>query len=134
MPPTPQVVIYNWPGLPNKQTMLTDLVLMIHAAEMVVKDDDGDEAESDDEGRPTFGHLVILVRDVEGKAAEIEDLVLGKERTRGLKLNEKTEVGERNMIRDDLKAAFESITFHTMPSPHPDITGIYGRCGSIAYV
>ena len=123
-----QVIIYNWPGLPNKQTMLTDLVLMIKAAEKVLTGDsnddhDDEDGETDGEGNPTFGHLIILLRDVEGKAEEIEHLVLRKEATRRLKHDEKLDAGERNTIRDGLRNAFESITVHTMPLPHPNIAG-----------
>lgn len=98
--------------------MLNDLVLMINAAEKVTKED-----HNHDEGKPTFGHLIILVRDVDGKAMDIKDLVLGEEATKGRTHKERVEMNERNMIRGALKAAFESITFHTMPLPHPDILG-----------
>ena len=124
---TPQVIIYNWPGLPNKQTMLNDLILMIKAAEKVVQEEDSEgNVRSKGNGKPTFGHLIILMRDVDGKATEIEELVLGAEQTADLRFSEEGEAEHRNRIRRNLKAAFESITFHTMPIPHPDITGKEG--------
>lgn len=123
-----QVIIYNWHHLPNKQTMLDELVVMVEAAEKVLREDkeggDGDQnGEANGKETPSFGHLIILTRDIEGKAKEIEDFVLGMEQTQGLKHKEKLKAGERNLIREGLESAFESITFHTMPCPHPDIAG-----------
>ncbi len=115
-PPDRQVVIFNWMGLPNKHTMLQELVVMVKAAEKVLM-------ESEDKSRPTFGHLIILMRDVDGKVAEVEELVLGHENTRNLKHEQKKDPMERNAIREGLVDAFESITFHTMPSPHRKISG-----------
>lgn len=101
---------------------------MVKAADKVLREDkEGDDGDQDDEAngedKPSFGHLIILIRDVEGKVKEIENLVLGKEQTRHLKHTDKVQAGERNMIREGLEASFESITFHTMPIPHPDIAG-----------
>lgn len=107
-----QVVIFNWMGLPNKDTILQKLVVMIRAAEKVM-----------DRQEPTFGHLVLLVRDVKGKAAEIEALVMDDEDTGGLSLGERKDAHERNIIREGLRDAFKSITVHTMHRPHPDISG-----------
>lgn len=113
--------------------MLNELVVMIKAAEKVLREDQegghGDQnGEANGEETPSFGHLIILIRDVEGQAKEIEDLVLGMEQTRGLKHEEKLEAGQRNLIREGLESAFESITFHTMPPPHLDIAG---RCREV---
>eukprot|EP00752_Nemacystus_decipiens_P015572 g13895.t1 len=108
-----KVVIFNWRGLPNKQTMLQELVLMIKAAEKVLP--------GDRDAEPAFGHLIILMRDVDMDAASIEEIVLKKERTRGLKHVEKKNMEERNLIREGLNEAFSSIAVHTMPSPHHEI-------------
>ena len=78
----------------------------------------------EDESKPTFGHLIILMRDVDGKVAEVEELVLGQENTRKLKHDQKKDPLARNAIREGLEDAFQSITFHTMPSPHPRISGV----------
>jgi len=96
--------------------MLQELVVMVKAAEKVMMG-------GEDESRPTFGHLIILMRDVDGKVDEVEKLVLGREDTKNLKLKQKKDPMERNMIREGLKDAFESIAFHTMPAPHPRISG-----------
>lgn len=107
--------------------MLDDLVVMVHAADKVLREDKegdhGDQSGANGEDNPSFGHLIILIRDVEGKAKEIEDHVLGKEQTRSLKHKQRVKAGGRNVIREGLEASFESITFHTMPIPHPDIAG-----------
>lgn len=113
--------------------MLNELVVMTKAADKVLREDKegghGDQnGEANGEETPSFGHLIILLRDVQGKAEEIEDLVLGKEQTRGLKHDEKLEAGRRNIIREGLESAFESITFHTMPRPHLKIAG---RCREV---
>lgn len=101
--------------MPNKQTMLQDLLGMVKAAEKVMPGDRDTE--------PTFGDLIILMRDVERDAAGIENIVLGEERTRGLKYEEKKDMEERNLIRRGLKEAFRSIAVHIMPSPHRKIEG-----------
>ncbi|CAN0363637.1 unnamed protein product [Pylaiella littoralis] len=108
-----KVVIYNWMSLPNKNTMLQDLLLMVKAAEKVV-----------DKGKyvAAFGHLIILVRDVAEKAKEIKELVMGYEdMAAGLSWNDEAAVSDRNRIRKRLQEVFESIDVHTMPSPHADI-------------
>lgn len=102
-------------GLPNKDTILQKLVVMIRAAETVM--------DRQDEGESTFGHLVLLVRDVKGKVAEIEALVMDDEDTGGQSLEEKKDANERNIIRQGLRDAFKSITIHTMHCPHPEISG-----------
>ena len=109
-----QVVIYNWSGLPNKDTILQQLVVMLNAAEKII---------TEDEHERTFGHLILVFRDVTGKAAGIEALVLGEEGTGKLKFAEQRHVSERNRIRQGIKEAFKSITVHTMPNPHPSIGG-----------
>ena len=114
-----QVVIFNWMGLPNKHTILQRLVVMIKAAEKVM--DRNNEEES------TFGHLVLLMRDVKGKVAEIEALVMDDEDTIGLTHDERKDAEERNTIRQGLKDAFKSITVHTMHRPHPEISGAWMR-------
>lgn len=103
-------------GLPNKDTILQKLVVMIKAAEKVM--------DRQDEGESTFGHLVLLVRDVKGRAAEIEALVMDDEDTRGLSVAEGKDAHERNTIREGLRNAFKSIAVHTMHRPHPEISGL----------
>lgn len=98
--------------------MLEELVVMVKAAEKVMMG-------GEDESKPTFGHLIILMRDVDGKVAEVEELVLGQENTRKLKHDQKKDPLARNAIREGLEDAFQSITFHTMPSPHPRISGVF---------
>lgn len=112
-PPSPEVVIFNWSGLPNKDTILQQLVVMLNAAEKVAP---GNEHER------TFGHLILVFRDVTGKAAEIEALVLGEEDT-GTYPAGQIHISGRNRIRQGLKAAFKSVAIHTMPNPHPNIGG-----------
>lgn len=121
--PELKVVIYNWRGMPNRQTMLQELLVMIKAAEKVMA--------GDRDAEPTFGDLIILMRDV-GDAAGIEKIVLGEERTRGLKYKEKKDMDERNVIRRGLKEAFRSISIHVMPSPHRAIEGgwVFADAGS----
>lgn len=101
-------------GLPNKDTILQKLVVMVKAARKVMGRDD-------EEGTPVFGHLILLMRDVKGKAAAIEALVLDDEETGGLTNDAK----ERNTIRQGLKEAFKSIVVCTMHRPHPRIGGEY---------
>ncbi|CBN77626.1 GBP1, guanylate-binding protein [Ectocarpus siliculosus] len=108
-----KVVIYNWMFLPNKTTMLQDLLVMVKAAEKVVNGEGKREH--------AFGHLIILLRDVTGRAAETEAFVMGIEDTEDLSFEAAKDGAERNLIRTTLKKAFESITFHTMPSPHANI-------------
>lgn len=110
--PKMQVVIYNWMSLPNKTTMLQELVLMVKAAEKVVNERKHVAA---------FGHLVILVRDVADKAEEIKAVVMGNEDTADLEWDAETAAFDRNRIRKRLKEVFKSIDVHTMPSPHPRI-------------
>lgn len=100
-------------SLPNKTAMLQELVMMIKAAEKVVNQ----------EGRRAhaFGHLIILMRDVTGKAEEIKAFVMGEEDTEDLSFEAAKDGDERNLIRKGLKKAFQSITVHTMPSPHANI-------------
>ncbi len=112
-----QVVIYNWPGLPNKDTMLQKLVVMLEAAKKVVRDE---------QQRP-FGHLILVIRDVKRRAAEVEPLLLANEDTDKLADKELKCVSERNRIRQGLRDSFKSITVHTMPRPHPDIEGDFTR-------
>lgn len=76
--------------MPNKDTILQQLVVMLNAAEKVTPED---------EHEGTFGHLIFVFRDVTGKAAGIEALVLGEEDTGKLKLAEQRYVSERNRIR-----------------------------------
>lgn len=77
----------------------------------------------EDEAEPAFGHLVLLMRDVKGKAEEVKALVMDDEDAGGLKFDEAKDVLERNRIRNGLRAAFKSITVHTMNRPHPEIGG-----------
>lgn len=89
---------------------------MIKAAEKVM---------AHEEGGPTFGHLVLLMRDVKGKATEIEELVMDDEDVSDLaEHDDKKDAKERNIIRRGLKDAFKSITVRTMQRPHADISGI----------
>lgn len=88
---------------------------MLNAAERVTPAEEHEER--------TFGHLILVFRDVTGKAAGIEALVLGEEGTEKLKFTEQKHVSERNRIRQGLKAAFKSVAVHTMPNPHPNIGG-----------
>lgn len=119
-----QVVIFNWMGLPNKHTILQRLVVMIKAAEKVMAREEGDE--------PTFGHLILLMRDVKkGKAPEIEALVMGDEDTSGLEHDDKKDARERNIIRHGLRDAFKSIIVQTMHRPHEDISGTYMISGAV---
>ncbi|CAN0363561.1 unnamed protein product, partial [Pylaiella littoralis] len=106
-----QVVIFNWLGLPNKSTILQRLVVMIKAGKKVVG--------QQDEGEPAFGHLVLLMRDVKGKAAEIEALVMDDEDVESLNFEDSKDILERNRIRKGLRTAFKSIIVHTMNRPHP---------------
>lgn len=92
--------------------MLQELVLMIKAAEKVV---------NNGEDNATFGHLIILVRDVTEKAEEIKALVMGYEDMSGLKWDDERAVCDRNRIRKKIQEVFESVHVHTMPSPHPHI-------------
>lgn len=101
--------------MPNKTTILQRLVMMVQAGEKVM--------ERGDEGEPTFGHLILVVRDVKGQAAQIEALVMKDEHTGNLACKDGKEVLERNEIRKGLRKAFKSITVHTMHRPHPDIEG-----------
>ncbi len=100
-----QVVIFNWKGLPNKNTILQRLAVMTNAAEKVKR--------HEDEGATTFGHLVLLIRDISGKAGDIEVQLLRDEES----------ATERNKIRRGLKKAFKSITVHSLPRPHEEIDG-----------
>ncbi|CAN0238010.1 unnamed protein product, partial [Ectocarpus sp. 4 AP-2014] len=110
-----KVVLYNWMSLPNKNTMLEELEVMVQAADKVTTDNN--------QGQRHFGHLIILVRDVGGaeRAEEVKRLVLDNEeagpgRTR---LAQRRAQDERNIIRDGLREGFASITVHAMPRPHP---------------
>ena len=95
--------------------MLQELKVMIYAAERVT---------GRREGGTKFGHLIILLRDVDGRAAEIEELLFGVEDTDHVPLDQQKAPSERNSIRRAVKFAFESIVVHTMPSPHPRIAGM----------
>ena len=113
--------MYNWMSLPNKNTMLEELEVMVQAADKVTTDNN--------QGQRHFGHLIILVRDVGGRerAEEVKRLVLDNEeagpgRTR---LPERRARDERNIIRDGLREGFASITVHAMPRPHPQCGGEY---------
>lgn len=114
--PALQVVIFNWMGLPNKHTILQRLVVMIKAGEKVMARERGESA---------FGHLILLVRDVKGKAAEIEELGMDDEDTCDLKEDEENDANERNRIRQGLKTAFQSITIKTLHGPHADMSGTF---------
>ncbi|CAM9694172.1 unnamed protein product [Scytosiphon promiscuus] len=108
------VVIFNWLGLPNKNTILQQLVLMVKAGEKVAKRGDGPE--------PKFGHLVLLMRDVKMSAVDIKALIMNEEDEGDFSLKEAVSIMDRNIIRKGLKAAFKSIDVITMPSPHVDIS------------
>ncbi|CAM9938236.1 unnamed protein product [Ectocarpus fasciculatus] len=108
-----KVVIYNWMFLPNKNTMLQELLVMVKAAGKVVN--------SEGKREHAFGHLIILLRDVTDRAAETEAFVMGIEDTEDVTFEAAKDGIERNLIRTTLKKAFKSITFHTMPSPHANI-------------
>lgn len=95
--------------------MLQELKVMIYAAEKVT---------GRKEGGNKFDHLIILLRDVDGREADIEELVLGIEDTDHLDLELQKDPTGRNSIRKALKFAFESIVVHAMPSPHPRIAGM----------
>lgn len=119
--PAAQVVLYNWMSLPNKNTMLEELEVMVQAADKVTTENN--------QGQRDFGHLIILVRDVGGpeRAEEVKRLVLDNEeagpgRTR---LAQRRAQDERNTIRDGLREGFASITVHAMPRPHPQCGGEY---------
>lgn len=86
---------------------------MVKAAEKVVN--------GEGKWEHAFGHLIILLRDVTGTAVETEAFVMGIEDTEDLSFEAAKDGAERNLIRTTLKKAFESITFHTMPSPHANI-------------
>ncbi|CAB1099151.1 unnamed protein product [Ectocarpus sp. CCAP 1310/34] len=87
------VVLFNWLGLPNKSTILQRLLVMIKAAEKVSRRKTKDE--------PIFGHLILVMRDVKQKAAEIEALVIDDE-DGGLTHEDAEGVTERNLIRKRL--------------------------------
>lgn len=108
-------MIFNWLGLPNKNTILQRLVVMIKAGRRVMG--------REDEREPAFGHLILLMRDVKGKTAEIEALVMDDEDAGDLTFDDAKDVLERNRIRKGLRAAFKSIIVHTMNRPHPEIAG-----------
>ena len=99
-------------GLPNKDTILQKLVVMVKAARKVM-------GGNDEKGAPVFGHLILLMRDVKGKAAEIQALVLDDEETDDLTNG----ASERNKIRQGLKEAFGSVVVCTVQRPHPRIGG-----------
>ncbi|CAM9395147.1 unnamed protein product, partial [Ectocarpus fasciculatus] len=106
-----KVVIYNWKGMPNKQTMLEELLVMVEAVDKVSP------------GEATFGTLIILMRDVERGAEDIKDILMEEESTEGYTFKEKKLKEERNLIRRGLQAAFRSITVHLLPCPHQNIEG-----------
>ncbi|CAM9769507.1 unnamed protein product [Ectocarpus sp. 12 AP-2014] len=107
-----KVVLFNWLGLPNKSTILQRLVVMIKAAEKVSR--------RKNKGEPTFGHLILVMRDVKQRAAEIESLIMDDE-DGGLTHEDAQGVPERNLIRKRLRAVFKSMVVHTMHRPHPEI-------------
>lgn len=74
-----------------------------------------------------FGHLVILLRDVEIMEEAARSVILDPEEFEGTGQRETQEANEhrlaRTATRECLKQSFESIKVFCMPMPHDDIGG-----------
>ena len=112
-----QVVIFNWLGRPNKNTVLGELATMSEAATFINRGQRGN----------AFGHLILLLRDVQVNGEkEVYSIVFENEDSDGASTDEEaTAMEERNKTRNLLKKTFETVRVVCMPSPHAEIGGRY---------
>lgn len=110
-----KVIIFNWKGFPNKETMLQALELMAHASDKFTKEGSN---------MRKFGHLVILLRDLDGeeRRRDAEKLLLELEiPNANASFSETMGLDSRNRIRTHLQKCFLSLTVKSLPIPHPDV-------------
>ena len=112
-----QVVIFNWLGRPNKNTVLGELATMSEAATFINRGQRGN----------AFGHLILLLRDVQlGGEKEVYSIVFENEDPDDAGTDEEaTAMEERNKTRNLLKKTFETVRVVCMPPPHAQIGGRY---------
>ncbi|CAN0316110.1 unnamed protein product [Ascophyllum nodosum] len=108
-----KVVIFNWLGRPNKNTVLGELATMSEAATFINRGQRGN----------AFGHLILLLRDVQVNGEkEVYSIVFENEDSDGASTDEEaTAMEERNKTRNLLKKTFETVRVVCMPSPHAEI-------------
>ncbi|KAG5183520.1 hypothetical protein JKP88DRAFT_316589 [Tribonema minus] len=121
------VVLFNWLGMPNKDTMVNQLALMKAAADIVDRSN----------RKNAFGHLVVVLRDCTSSRHECFDIIFGMEASGCVYLplpdsvispedadTDKAEAAmrDRNCAREALKRAFTSTALFTLPVPHPEAT------------
>lgn len=107
-------------GRPNKTTILDRLATMREAAMFVNKCQRSD----------SFGHLILLLRDVPSGEEKAHNLVFGKENPDSAgSRKEAQHIVARNKARDLLQESFQTIRVVCLPLPHADVNG--GFTGSI---
>eukprot|EP00937_MAST-01D_sp_MAST-1D-sp2_P003764 g3764.t1 len=124
-----KVLLFNWRGAPEADTMLELLGVLADAAESINLP--GDDICSDDEGAEDvreeniFGHLHLVFRDwtFESDTAARELLDLEKPKSRSAKT--------RNTIRKTLKRVFTTITTWTLPVPVDNLQSTRVAQGSL---
>ncbi|CAN0201634.1 unnamed protein product [Scytosiphon promiscuus] len=109
-----KVVIYNWKGLPTRATMLDKLSAMTYAASLL----------SPEEREDSFGHLIILLRDVSSTEEQsAHNRIFGREDETAPNSSAGDALKERNEKRKLLEQSFRSTRVCCLPSPHRDIDG-----------
>jgi hypothetical protein len=125
-----KVLIFNWKGAPQTDSILDMLGVLANAAESInLPDDEGksdyggeDDDENDDkdecEARTEniFGHLHIIFRDWTFESDETARALLKPEKAKGAKKLSK-EAKKRNGIRTTLERVFSSVSMLTFPMP-----------------
>jgi GR25 family glycosyltransferase involved in LPS biosynthesis len=136
-----KVVIFNWRGGVEKDSMLQKLGCLAWAARNIDHgrddDDDDDDSDSNDglntsledvaggfsRGRHVFGHLHIVIRDwqYEGTESTVKKRLFRSENGTA------PEISTRNEIRRLIRENFESIKIWLFPSPVQDTTNLTGN-------
>ncbi|CAN0253612.1 unnamed protein product [Ectocarpus sp. 12 AP-2014] len=104
-----KVVIYNWQGLPNRATTLDKLSAMTYAASLL----------SPEEREDSFGHLIILLRDVSSTQEQnAYDRIFEQEDETVPNTKAGDALKERNEKRKLLQQSFQSTRVCCLPRPH----------------
>ena len=115
---TSKVVLFNWKGGPQVNSMLNNLATLVTAARRVAMEEEMANPAAEGDFVGLFGHLHVVMRDQElvGTPEELRRKLFDNERGRT------KAVSARNDIRNVLKDEFESLSVHFLPRPSGKVT------------
>eukprot|EP00937_MAST-01D_sp_MAST-1D-sp2_P003748 g3748.t1 len=115
-----KVLIFNWKGAPQQDSILNLLGVLATAAQSVELPaeggaDEGSSSDGETQDENIFGHLHVVFRDWSFESDTAARSLLKTEK------GAKKAIRERNGIRKQLKRVFTSVTIWTFPDPRESI-------------